>query len=102
MGFVVSCLAVLLAVAPAPSAQSLDVPPSITVPSGFQILAVAQVPSARELVALPNGDLIVGTESRDVYLGAERRGWFGGGAARVRDVTGGSRRPGSRSPPRRA
>ena len=68
MGFVVSCLAVLLAVAPAPSAQSLDVPPSITVPSGFQILAVAQVPSARELAALPNGDLIVGTESRDVYL----------------------------------
>ena len=68
MGFVVSCLAVLLAVAPAPSAQSLDVPPSITVPSGFQILAVAQVPSARELVALPNGDLIVGTESRAVYL----------------------------------
>ncbi|MEO6835080.1 MAG: hypothetical protein ABI231_04130 [Candidatus Tumulicola sp.] len=43
-------------------------PSGITVPAGFSILTIAQVPRARELAALPNGDLLVGTSSRDVYL----------------------------------
>jgi glucose/arabinose dehydrogenase len=39
-----------------------------TVPSGFQIDVVAQISSPRELVALPDGDLIVGTSGSDVYV----------------------------------
>jgi glucose/arabinose dehydrogenase len=38
------------------------------VPNGFTIETIANVPGARELAALPNGDLIVGTESADVYI----------------------------------
>ena len=65
---VFSCLAALLAYAAAPSAQTLDTPQSLTVPSGFQILTIAHVPSARELAALPNGDLIVGTGNSNVHI----------------------------------
>lgn len=36
--------------------------------AGFSIEPIAQVPAARELVAAPNGDLFVGTESGDVYV----------------------------------
>ncbi|HEY1680726.1 MAG TPA: hypothetical protein VGF98_03710 [Candidatus Tumulicola sp.] len=39
-----------------------------TVPSGFRIDVVAQISGPRELVALPDGDLIVGTSSSDVYV----------------------------------
>jgi len=41
---------------------------SLTVPSGFEVETIARIPEARELVALPNGDLLVGTLGRDVYL----------------------------------
>jgi glucose/arabinose dehydrogenase len=41
---------------------------SLHVPAGFAIEKIADVPGARELAALPNGDLIAGTTGRDVYL----------------------------------
>jgi glucose/arabinose dehydrogenase len=47
---------------------SLPSTPALTVPSGFTIDAVAAVISARELAALPNGDLLVATHAADVYL----------------------------------
>ena len=55
--------------APAVSAQQSD----LTVPAGFRIEVAARVPGARELAALPDGDLIVGTKGSDVYVvpGAE-------------------------------
>jgi glucose/arabinose dehydrogenase len=63
------CLAVaFLALAPACSAQATNAAQNLTVPAGFTILTIAHVPRARELAALPNGDLIVGTESSDVYI----------------------------------
>jgi glucose/arabinose dehydrogenase len=40
----------------------------LTVPSGFAILTIASVRQARELAALPNGDLLVGTTGRNVYI----------------------------------
>lgn len=40
----------------------------LTVPAGFVIERVASVPSARELAALPNGDLLVATGGTSVYL----------------------------------
>lgn len=38
------------------------------VPAGFTLSKIADVPGAREIAALPNGDLIVGTRDRDVYV----------------------------------
>jgi glucose/arabinose dehydrogenase len=49
----------MLAAAPA-CAPATD-PSTPTVPSGFTIETIAHVPGARELAALPNGDLLVGT-----------------------------------------
>jgi glucose/arabinose dehydrogenase len=43
-------------------------PDGLTVPSGFHIQTIAQVGNARELAALPNGDLLVGTGGSDVYI----------------------------------
>ena len=41
----------------------------LNVPAGFTILTIAQVPGARELAALPNGDLIaVGSTGSQVVL----------------------------------
>lgn len=47
----------------------------LRVASGFSIERIAVVPKAREMAALPNGDLIVGTLGSDVLLvpGAEER-----------------------------
>ncbi len=42
--------------------------PSLTVPSGFTLTAIAAVPAARQLTALPNGDLLVATNGASVYL----------------------------------
>ncbi|MGC9991874.1 MAG: hypothetical protein ABSD52_05695 [Candidatus Cybelea sp.] len=50
---------------------------NLRVPSGFLVEAIASVPSARELVALPNGSLIVGTLGRDVYLVPDAEGLVG-------------------------
>lgn len=63
------CLAVAsLALAPACSARATNAAQSLTVPVGFTILTIAHVPRARELAALPDGNLIVGTLSSDVYI----------------------------------
>jgi glucose/arabinose dehydrogenase len=40
----------------------------IAVPRGFTIERIANVDGARELAALPDGDLIVGTKGADVYV----------------------------------
>jgi glucose/arabinose dehydrogenase len=42
--------------------------PALTLPSGFAIEVIATVPAARQLAALPNGDLLVGTSGTDVWL----------------------------------
>jgi len=52
----------------------------LTVPAGFEIFTVAALPGARELAALPNGDLIAGSTGADVYL---VRGAESGAAATV-------------------
>jgi glucose/arabinose dehydrogenase len=46
----------------APAISSLRVPPA------FQIETIARIDGARELAALPNGDLLVGTAGSDVYI----------------------------------
>jgi glucose/arabinose dehydrogenase len=67
--FVCACLAVAsLALAAACSARATNAAQSLTVPAGFRIATIAEIPRARELAALPNGDLIVGTLSSDVYI----------------------------------
>ncbi len=50
--------------------------PALTLPGGFVLQGLASVNNARELAALPNGDLLVGTENALVYIvpGAERDG----------------------------
>ncbi|HXJ21308.1 MAG TPA: hypothetical protein VMT03_13845 [Polyangia bacterium] len=52
------------------SAAAGPTPPSIalTVPSGFTLTNIAQVSKARQLVALPNGDLLVATNANSAYL----------------------------------
>ncbi|MDQ2864659.1 MAG: hypothetical protein M3R51_00385 [Candidatus Eremiobacteraeota bacterium] len=42
--------------------------PALTVPKGLTIQTIARVPQARELAALPNGDLLVGTLGPSVYI----------------------------------
>ncbi|CAF1243485.1 unnamed protein product [Didymodactylos carnosus] len=41
---------------------------SLKLPSGFNAAVIATVPGARELVSLPNGDLIVGTQGTAVKI----------------------------------
>lgn len=41
---------------------------SLHVPDSFTIERIAQIRGARELAALPNGDLLVGTKGSDVYI----------------------------------
>lgn len=52
---------VLTAVAAAPVS-------GLYVPAGFSIEPIASVAGARELAALPNGDLLVGTNGSNVYM----------------------------------
>ena len=47
-----------------PAAQ----PAALTVPPGLTIQTIAHVPEARELAALPNGDVLVGTSGDSVYI----------------------------------
>ena len=51
---------------PGPSAQPAD--PNLRVPTGFIVSKIATVGLARELAALPNGDLIVGTGGTAVAI----------------------------------
>ena len=60
---------------PAPTANPTATPqqapsanPSLHVPSGFIASTIASVSGARELAALPNGDLIVGTSGSNVVI----------------------------------
>lgn len=59
-------------VAPSPtSGGSSPAPttnPNIHIASGFVSHSIASVPSARELAALPNGDLLVGTSGAQIYI----------------------------------
>ncbi len=62
----VFCFVALLATVT--SACTALASPKLDVPAGFTIEPIASVGGARELAALPNGDLVVGTAGRDVYL----------------------------------
>ncbi len=42
--------------------------PALTVPSGLVIQTIANISGAREMVGLPNGDLLVGTGGGNVYI----------------------------------
>ena len=63
-----------------PTAPPAD--PSLRVPSGFLVSKIATVGGARELAALPNGDLIVGTSGTTVAIvpNAESAGAAGAAA----------------------
>jgi glucose/arabinose dehydrogenase len=57
LGKLVSSIAALALIAAGPK-----------VPSNFSIQTIAQIGNARELVALPDGDLLVGTSGSQVYI----------------------------------
>jgi glucose/arabinose dehydrogenase len=42
--------------------------PALTVPSGFTLETLASIGSARQLAALPNGDLLVATNGTTIYI----------------------------------
>ncbi len=46
----------------------------LQVPNGFTIETIASIGGARELAALPNGDLIVGTDGSNVYIVPDAEG----------------------------
>ena len=50
------------------AASNLPAPPAVTIPSNFKIETVASVGQARELAALPNGDLLVATSGQEIVL----------------------------------
>ena len=70
-------------------------------PKGFTIETIASIGGARELAALPNGDLIVGTSGSDVYIVPDAEG-AAGNAAGLRDDRRFDSPRASRSPPRAA
>ena len=49
-------------------AADVGAAPDLRVPAGFSIETIARVGGARELAALPNGDLLVGTEGSQLYI----------------------------------
>ncbi|HEY0395413.1 MAG TPA: hypothetical protein VGD01_13025 [Candidatus Elarobacter sp.] len=56
---------------PVPTATPVPAPaadPNLHVPAGFLVSKIASVGSARELAALPNGDLIVGTSGTSIMI----------------------------------
>jgi len=58
----------------ATSSRASRVVTSLKVPNGFTIETIASIGDARELAALPNGDLIVGTTGSNVYIVADAEG----------------------------
>jgi glucose/arabinose dehydrogenase len=52
----------------APMGPAPTTPNGLVLPTGFTIETIAHVGGARELVALPNGDLLVATSSDSVYI----------------------------------
>ena len=63
----VFCCAALILTAATPTGATDE----LHVPRGFSIETIAEVNGARELAALPNGDLIVGTRGKSVYIVAD-------------------------------
>ncbi len=57
--------------------------PTLVVPSGFSIREIAHIGGARELAALPNGDLLVGTLGGEVMIVPNAEGSANAGAPRV-------------------
>ena len=53
--------------APVPGLPDLPSTPALSVPAGFSIQAIAAISGARQLAALPNGDLLVGTQGWQVH-----------------------------------
>jgi hypothetical protein len=51
-----------------PVQANVPPPPALTIPADLALETLAAVPSARELAALPNGDLLVATLDQYVYL----------------------------------
>ncbi len=49
----------------------------LRVPNGFAIETIASVDGARELAALPNGDLLVGTRGSDLFIVPDAEGTVG-------------------------
>lgn len=72
--FLLVVAAVLAANSCSSHARAATQAASLRVPNGFLIETIASVPAARELVALPNGSLIVGTLGHDVYLVPDSEG----------------------------
>ncbi len=50
------------------AATGLPAAPALSVPAGFTLEVIASLDKPRELAALPNGDLLVGSEGTDVWL----------------------------------
>jgi glucose/arabinose dehydrogenase len=57
--------------------------PALRVPAGLSIHTIAHVRGARELAALPNGDLLVGTSGPNVYIVPNAEGAGTTGAPRI-------------------
>ncbi len=55
-------------------AADVGAAPDLRVPAGFSIETIARVGGARELAALPNGDLLVGTEGSQLYIVPDAEG----------------------------
>lgn len=55
-------------------AADVGVSPGLRVPSGFSIETIARVGGVRELAALPNGDLLVGTAGAALYIVPDAEG----------------------------
>ena len=72
MSFLRIAATALVAFAGAALASAQDAVPQA--PPGFSVETIAHVKRARELTIVPNGDLVVGTESSDVYLVADPEG----------------------------
>lgn len=51
-----------------PNAPGPGSSPNLQVAAGFVLTNIAQVPSPRELAALPNGDLLVATSASQIYI----------------------------------
>ena len=71
---------------PTPLASSSPAPttdPRIHVAAGFASETIATVPSARELVGLPNGDLLVATGGNEIFIVPHAEGRGAAGPAHV-------------------
>ena len=75
--------AALLAACGGPALSGAPHPNGLVLASGFALDTVASVPGARELAALPNGDLLVGTHSSQIYIVANAESPGTAGAASV-------------------